>query len=176
MSAEKRKREILGITSSQEEILDELSEDEFYEVGKMTFEARRNYLDDVAHLIERGLRKSKKEVKEIVKEGPTKEKLKQQLEEAGKQHRQAEAGWRYQYQRAEELAKERRKEAKRKEFERKYGKGAIGLLNPPLRREKVISLDEKEDEEHEEKSVLFFHEPPPKKVRYDVLKRKKERE
>ena len=165
----KEKREILGI-EGREEILDELSEDELYEVDRMTFSARRNYLDEVAHLIEGGLRKSKKEVKEIVEEGPTKEELKQQLEEAGKQHRQAEAGWRYQYERAEKLEKEKRKEAKKKEFERKYGKGAVGLLNPPLRREKVISLDEKEDED---RSALFFHEPPPKKTRYKTYRRKK---
>ena len=172
----KEKRKVLGITSSQEELLDELSEDEFYELEKMTFSARRNYLDEVAFLLKRGTRehkKEEKEVKEIVEEGPTKEELKQQLEEAGRQHRQAEAGWRFQYQRAEELAKERRKEAKRKEFERKYGKGTVGLLNPPLRREKVISLDEKEDEE---KSVLFFHEPPPKKPRYKTYRGKKARE
>lgn len=173
MSEERRKREVLGITSSQTEILEELSEGELEELKTMKFEERRNYLDEVRSLIEGGTRERKKP-----KEPPQEdlgEKLKKEQRRHWLEEEKQRRGWRFQYERAEELAKEKRKRDKKNEIEKKFGKGTTALVNPPLRREKVISLNEKEDEEHE-KSVLFFHEPPPKKVRYKIYRRKKEGE
>ena len=160
---EKRRREILGITSSQTEVLEELSENELDELRSMTFEERRNYLDEVRSLIERGGRERKKPTK------PPQEDLEEKLKEERRRHwfeeERSRQGWRFQFERAEELEKE-----KREEFERKYGKRAVAVVNPPLRREKVISPTE----EHGERSPpLTFREPPPRKPRYITHRRKR---
>ena len=101
--SEERKREVLGITSSQTEILEELSESEFEELGTMTFEERRNYLDEVRSLIESGGRERKKPTK------PPQEDLEEKLKEERQRHwleeEKARSGWRYQFERAEKLAK-----------------------------------------------------------------------
>ena len=160
-------REILGI-EGQEEILNELSDDEFREVERMTFSERRDFLDQVAFLIERGTRERKKPIEE---KPSCEEELEKQLGETRRELQKTDWAWRYQHRRAEKLEEERRKEEKRKEFERKYGKGVVGLLNPPLRSEKVVSPSEEEDEE--KSPPLTFHEPPPKKTRYQTYPRKR---
>ena len=137
------KKEVFGITSSQTEILGELSEDEFNELDRMTFSERRDYLDEVAFLIEKGTRERKKpkEPREDLEKTLKEERQRHWLEEE-----KARQGWRYQYDRAEKLAKEKEKIEKKREFEKKYGKGAVLLLGHPFRAKKVIHLDEEEEE------------------------------
>lgn len=141
----REKREILGITSSQTEVLEELSENELEELRSMTFEERRNYLDDVRSLIERGTRETKRP-----KEPPRKD-LEKTLQEERQRHwleeEKARQGWRFQFERAQELEKERREKEKREEFEKKYGKKAVAVVGKPYDTRKVIHKNEEEEEE-----------------------------
>ena len=124
---------------SDKEVFEELSEKEKKEVRGLTPYEKQSYLGDVRFLIKEGTRQRKYPK-------ASKEDLRKQLEEAGRQHRKAEAGWRFQHRRAEELAKEKEKRDKKAEREKKFGKGTVALVGHPLRAKKVIHLGEEEEE------------------------------
>ena len=125
---------------TDEEVFEELSEGEKKELRNLDAYERQSFLDDVRFLIRDGTRERK-----VPK--ASKEELRKQLGGAQRELQKTDWAWRYQYKRAQELAKEKEKRDKKEEIEKEFGKGTVALIGHPHRSKKVLHLKEEEEEE-----------------------------